>query len=115
MKPPHIMEEFENSIEDKNDRSNVLGGLLGYILSSTQVCMHIYKFSIHIYIYRPGKDYYICAQEAAVVPPYVAFAVRPNPGFSEFVKVNTDDLEVDGITVTEFLKFKEMIYDENWY
>lgn len=88
MKPPHIMEEFENSIEDKNDRSNVLGGLLGYILSSTQ--------------------------EAAVVPPYVAFAVRPSPGFSEFVKVNTDDLEVDGITVTEFLKFKEMIYDENW-
>lgn len=75
--------------------------------------MHIYKFSI--YIYRPGKDYYICAQEAAVVPPYVAFAVRPSPGFSEFVKVNTDDLEVDGITVTEFLKFKEMIYDENWY
>ena len=54
-------------------------------------------------------------QDAAVVPPYVAFSVRPNPGFSEFVKVNADDLAVDGISVTEFLKFKEMIYDENWY
>lgn len=55
------------------------------------------------------------AQEAAVVPPYVAFAVRPNPGFWEFVKVNADDLAVDGITASEYLKFKEMIFDENWY
>ncbi|KAL6175745.1 hypothetical protein ACLB2K_052384 [Fragaria x ananassa] len=88
LKPQHIMEEVENSIEDGNEKSKVLRGLLGYILSSTQ--------------------------EAAVVPPYVAFSVRPNPGFSEFVKVNADDLAVDGISVTEFLKFKEMIYDENW-
>ncbi|KAL6181364.1 hypothetical protein ACLB2K_048019 [Fragaria x ananassa] len=88
LKPQRIMEEVENSIEDGNEKSKVLRGLLGYILSSTQ--------------------------EAAVVPPYVAFSVRPNPGFSEFVKVNADDLAVDGISVTEFLKFKEMIYDENW-
>jgi hypothetical protein len=53
-------------------------------------------------------------QEAAVVPPYVAFAVRPNPGFWEFVKVNAEDLSVDGITTSEYLKFKEMIFDENW-
>nr|XP_011464449.1 PREDICTED: sucrose synthase 6-like isoform X2 [Fragaria vesca subsp. vesca] len=88
LKPQHIMEEVENSIEDGNEKSKVLRGLLGYILNSTQ--------------------------EAAVVPPYVAFSVRPNPGFSEFVKVNADDLAVDGISVTEYLKFKEMIYDENW-
>ncbi|PRQ15803.1 putative sucrose synthase [Rosa chinensis] len=88
MKPQHIMEEIEKSIEDGNEKSKVLRGLLGYILSSTQ--------------------------EAAVVPPHVAFSVRPNPGFSEFVKVNADDLAVDGISVTEYLKFKEMIYDENW-
>ncbi|CAB4311890.1 unnamed protein product [Prunus armeniaca] len=88
MKMQHVMEELEKSIEDKHERSKVLEGLLGYIISSTQ--------------------------EAAVVPPYVAFAVRPNPGFWEFVKVNADDLAVDGITASEYLKFKEMIFDENW-
>jgi sucrose synthase len=53
-------------------------------------------------------------QEAAVVPPYVAFAVRPNPGFWEFVKVNSEDLSVEGISASEYLKFKEMIFDEKW-
>lgn len=53
-------------------------------------------------------------QEAAVVPPYVAFAIRPNPGFWEFVKVNANDLSVDGISVTDYLKYKETIVDENW-
>lgn len=54
-------------------------------------------------------------QEAVVIPPYVAFAIRPNPGFWEFVKVNSADLSVDGITSTDYLKFKEMIVDESWY
>uniref|UniRef100_A0A2N9GHN0 Sucrose synthase n=1 Tax=Fagus sylvatica TaxID=28930 RepID=A0A2N9GHN0_FAGSY len=88
MKRQQITEEVDKSIEDKNERSKVLEGLLGYILSSTQ--------------------------EAAVVPPYVAFAVRPNPGFWEFVKVNSEDLSVEGISASEYLKFKEMIFDEKW-
>jgi len=28
--------------------------------------------------------------------------------------VNAEDLSVDGITTSEYLKFKEMIFDENW-
>lgn len=54
-------------------------------------------------------------QEAVAVPPHVAFAIRPNPGCWEFVKVNSEDLKVEPITVTEFLKFKELVSDENWY
>lgn len=54
-------------------------------------------------------------QEAIVIPPYVAFAIRPNPGFWEYVKVSADDLSVEGITITDFLKCKEMICDEKWY
>ena len=50
-----------------------------------------------------------------MVPPYVAFAVRPSPGLWEFVKVNADDLGVESITTAEYLKFKETIFDENWY
>lgn len=54
-------------------------------------------------------------QEAAVVPPYIAFSVRTNPGYWEYVKVNADNLKVDAISASDFLKFKEMIFDEHWY
>ncbi|CAK7327902.1 unnamed protein product [Dovyalis caffra] len=88
MKRQHIMDEVDKSIQDKSERKKVLEGLLGYILS--------------------------CTQEAAVVPPFVAFAVRPNPGFWEYVRVNAEDLSVDGVSVSEYLQFKEMIFDEKW-
>ncbi|XP_021745173.1 sucrose synthase 5-like isoform X1 [Chenopodium quinoa] len=88
MKLHHLMNELEKSIDDPADRTQVLEGTLGYILCSTQ--------------------------EAAVVPPHVAFAVRPNPGYWEYVKVNANDLTVEGINATEYLKFKETIYDEKW-
>ena len=40
--------------------------------------------------------------------------MRPNPGFWEYVKVNADDLQVEGIDAVEYLKYKEMIFDEKW-
>ncbi|CAL0322302.1 unnamed protein product [Lupinus luteus] len=88
MKHEHIMDDVEKSVEDKVERNKLLEGMFGYILS--------------------------CTQEAAVVPPYVAFAVRPNPGFWEFVRVNGDDLQVEGIEASQYLKYKEMVFDENW-
>ncbi|KAI7734283.1 hypothetical protein M8C21_012186 [Ambrosia artemisiifolia] len=88
MKLHHLMEEMETVIEDRDEQAQLLEGLLGFILCTTQ--------------------------DAAVVPPYIAFAVRPNPGFWEFVKVNSNDLSVEGITAKEYLKFKEMIVDEAW-
>ncbi|EXB86756.1 Sucrose synthase 2 [Morus notabilis] len=88
MRLNHLMDEMVKVIEDKVERNHVLEGVLGYILCSTQ--------------------------EAVVVPPHVAFAIRPNPGFWEFVKVNSEDLAVEGISATDYLKFKEMIYDEKW-
>nr|KYP61685.1 Sucrose synthase 2 [Cajanus cajan] len=88
MKQQHVMEDVDRTVEDKVERKKLLDGMLGYIFS--------------------------CTQEAAVVPPYVAFAVRPNPGFWEYVKVNADDLQVEGIEAVEYLKYKEMIFDEKW-
>ncbi|KAL9425210.1 hypothetical protein AB3S75_032194 [Citrus x aurantiifolia] len=88
MKLHHLMDELNEVIDDEDVRTQVLEGLLGYILCSTQ--------------------------EAVVMPPHVAFAIRPNPGFWEFVKVNSDDLSVEAITVTDFLKFKELVFDEDW-
>ncbi|XP_020216946.1 sucrose synthase 6 isoform X2 [Cajanus cajan] len=83
-----LMEELEHAINDNNERNQVLEGNLGFLLS--------------------------CTQEAAVDPPYVAFAVRPNPGVWEFIRVSSEDLSVEPITSTDYLKFKESIYDEEW-
>ncbi|GAA0146129.1 hypothetical protein LIER_06155 [Lithospermum erythrorhizon] len=88
MKYRDLKEEIERTVEDKHERTKVLEGTIGDILSSTQ--------------------------EAVVVPPYVAFAVRHHPGFWDYFKVHAENLSVDGITASEYLKFKEMIVDEKW-
>lgn len=88
MKNQHLMEELEKSMEDKIEKERLMEGFLGYIICSTQ--------------------------EAIVLPPFVAFAVRPHPGIWEYVKVNSEDLAVEGITSSQYLKFKETIYDEKW-
>ncbi|KAF3320406.1 sucrose synthase [Carex littledalei] len=88
MKNQQLMEELEKSMDDKVEKDKLMEGFLGYIICSTQ--------------------------EAVVLPPFVAFAVRPNPGIWEHVKVHADDLSVEGITPSEYLKFKETLYDQKW-
>ncbi|CAJ1960810.1 unnamed protein product [Sphenostylis stenocarpa] len=88
IKVHELMEEMEHVIDDNTERNQVLEGNLGFLLS--------------------------CTQEAAVDPPYVAFAVRPNPGVWEFVRVSSEDLSVEPITSTDYLKFKESVYDKQW-
>ncbi|GMH23373.1 hypothetical protein Nepgr_025216 [Nepenthes gracilis] len=88
MKHQTLVEEIEEEIPDRSERTIVFEGLLGYILSITQ--------------------------EAAVAPPHVALAVRLEPGVWEFVNVNANNLTVDGITARDYLRVKESIYDENW-
>ncbi|KAI9192201.1 hypothetical protein LWI28_019494 [Acer negundo] len=84
LKLQQLMDETAKAIDDVTERNPSLGGF---------TWLHF---------------------EAVVIPPHVAFAVRPNPGSWEFVKVNSDDLTVDPITTADYLKFKEMVYDENW-
>ncbi|KAB2611950.1 sucrose synthase 5-like [Pyrus ussuriensis x Pyrus communis] len=88
MKLHHLMSEMETVIDDKAEMTQVLEGVLGYILCSTQ--------------------------EAVVVPPHVVFSIRLNPGYWEFVKVSSEDLSVEAITVRDFLKYKEALYDDKW-
>ncbi|XP_072995765.1 sucrose synthase 7-like [Typha latifolia] len=88
MKNQQLMEELEKSMDDKVEKDKLMEGFLGYI-----IC---------------------CTQEAVVLPPFVAFAVRPHPGIWEYVKVHSEDLSVEGITTSEYLKFKESVYDEQW-
>ncbi|KAJ4722129.1 Sucrose synthase [Melia azedarach] len=51
------------------------------------------------------------AQEAIILPPFVALAVRPRPGVWEYVRVNVYELSVDHLSVAEYLKFKEELVD----
>ncbi|KAL6603412.1 hypothetical protein ACP70R_043773 [Stipagrostis hirtigluma subsp. patula] len=88
LKNQQLIEELEKSMDDKIEREKLVEGFLGYIIYSTQ--------------------------EAVVLPPFVAFAVRMNPGIWEYVKVHADDLSVEGITPSEYLKYKETLYDETW-
>ncbi|XP_002516963.2 sucrose synthase 2 isoform X2 [Ricinus communis] len=50
-------------------------------------------------------------QEAIVLPPFVAMAIRPRPGVWEYVRVNVYELSVDHLNVSEFLRFKEDLAD----
>ncbi|KDP27836.1 hypothetical protein JCGZ_18916 [Jatropha curcas] len=51
------------------------------------------------------------AQEAIVLPPFVAIAIRPIPGVWEYVRVNVYELSVDHLTVAEYLRLKEELVD----
>lgn len=52
------------------------------------------------------------AQEAIVLPPWVALAIRPRPGVWEYVRINVSELAVEELTVPEYLKFKESLVEE---
>ncbi|EYU25805.1 hypothetical protein MIMGU_mgv1a001207mg [Erythranthe guttata] len=46
-------------------------------------------------------------QEAIVLPPWVALAIRLRPGVWEYVRVNVNTLVFEDLTVQQYLQFKE--------
>lgn len=58
------------------------------------------------------EDVIRAAQEAIVIPPWVALAIRPRPGVWEYVRLNVNELRVEELTVPEYLQFKEQLVDE---
>jgi len=53
-------------------------------------------------------------QEAIVCPPWVALAVRPRPGVWEYIRVNVNDMIMEGLSVPEYLRFKEELVDGSY-
>nr|AYK02510.1 sucrose synthase [Catalpa fargesii] len=53
------------------------------------------------------KELLKSTQEAIVLPPWVALAIRLRPGVWEYVRVNVNALVVEELTVPEYLQFKE--------
>ncbi|XP_020099100.1 sucrose synthase 1 isoform X1 [Ananas comosus] len=49
------------------------------------------------------------AQEAIVIPPWVALAIRPRPGVWEYIRVHVSELAVEQLSVSEYLQFKEQL------
>lgn len=83
-----LLNELETIIEDQTERNKIQEGMFGRMLQSTQ--------------------------EVVIVPPFVGLAIRTKPGVWEYDRVNANDLSIEQITVTEYLKFKECLVDEEW-
>lgn len=85
LQPHNLIDELENVIGDEKSKQILNDGPFSEVLMS--------------------------AQEAIVVPPFVAIAVRPRPGVWEYVRVNVYELNVEQLTVSEYLRFKEELVD----
>ncbi|CAN6232801.1 unnamed protein product [Urochloa humidicola] len=85
MKRHQLLEELHRSADGKD---GLVEGFLGYVISSTH--------------------------EAVVLPPFVHFAVRTNPGIWEYISVHSADLTVQQNTPSQYLKCKELLYDQQW-
>ena len=81
LQPHHILDGLAAVIDENEERQHLRDGLFGDVLRSTQ--------------------------EAIILPPWVALAVRPRPGVWEYVRVNVDELSVEQLNVAEYLEFKE--------
>ncbi|KAM3206543.1 hypothetical protein ACQJBY_061942 [Aegilops geniculata] len=57
------------------------------------------------------EDVLRAAQEAIVISPWVALAIRPRPGVWEYVRVNVSELAVEELSVPEYLQFKEQLVE----
>ncbi|KAF2315037.1 hypothetical protein GH714_037634 [Hevea brasiliensis] len=85
LQPHTLIDEFDNIVGEDEARLGLRDGPFGEILKS--------------------------AQEAIVLPPFVAIAIRPRPGVWEYVRVNVFELSVEQLSVSEYLQFKEELVD----
>ncbi|XP_031375813.1 sucrose synthase 3-like [Punica granatum] len=85
LQPHHLLDELEGIIGDDESKKALKDG--------------------------PFSEVLRCAQEAIVLPPFVAIAIRPRPGVWEYVRVNVFELNVEQLTVSEYLCFKEELVD----
>ncbi|XP_062089057.1 sucrose synthase 2 [Humulus lupulus] len=86
LQPHTLLDEIDNIFPDDEAKEKLSDGPFGEVIKSTQ--------------------------EAIVLPPFVAIAVRPRPGVWEFVRVNVHELSVEQLTVAEYLRFKEDLVSE---
>lgn len=59
--------------------------------------------------------HHFCDAGAMVLPPWVGFAVRPRPGIWEYLRINTEELTLEEMSVSEYLGFKEQLANGTEY
>ncbi|CAL5194491.1 unnamed protein product [Lathyrus oleraceus] len=85
LQPHNLIDELDNILGEDHATLDLKNGPFGQIINS--------------------------AQEAIVLPPFVAIAVRPRPGVWEYVRVNVFELSVEQLSVSEYLSFKEELVE----
>eukprot|EP00897_Mesotaenium_endlicherianum_P000519 jgi/Mesen1/10468/ME000082S09974 len=88
VQPHELHDELKAVLEDGDGRvgkSAILDGAFGKLLQATQ--------------------------EAVVIAPWVALAVRPRPAEWRYLRINVDELLVEDLGVAEYLAFKERLVD----
>jgi sucrose synthase len=85
LQPHDLLDGLAAVLGENDEHQDFRDGLFGNVLRSTQ--------------------------EAIILPPWVALAVRPRPGVWEYVRINVDELAVEQLSVAEYLEFKEHLVD----
>lgn len=86
LQPHDLQVEFDRAISAPEERTKLQSAGFGLVLQWTQ--------------------------EAIVLAPWVALAVRPKPGVWEYVRVNVHELVVQHLSVAEYLEFKEALIEK---
>ncbi|XP_047310735.1 sucrose synthase-like [Impatiens glandulifera] len=63
------------------------------------------------FLQGPFGQLFKFTQEAIVLPPWVALAVRLRPGVWEYVRINVNALVIEELTVPQYLGFKEELVE----
>ena len=112
LQPHQLIAEFEAAISEE-ERQKLKDGVLEGVLRAAQVTSRSRCIFYPPIVYINSFNFIINPiQEAIVIPPLVALAIRPRPGVWEYVRVNVNELAIEELSVPEYLQFKEQLVDE---
>ena len=117
LQPHQIIAEYNSAIPEA-EREKLKDGAFEDVLRAAQVCIIFRSHQTALFLFGvcSSSDHLCCVilQEAIVIPPWVALAIRPRPGVWEYVRVNVSELAVEELRVPEYLQFKEQLVEEGY-
>jgi sucrose synthase len=117
LQPHQIIAEYNNAIPEA-EREKLKDGAFEDVLRAAQVCTRFRDINWTAMLLTFDavltNDIYFVTQEAIVISPWVALAIRPRPGVWEYVRVNVSELAVEELKVPEYLQFKEQLVEEGY-
>ena len=113
---PHRILDTLDEVQVSGGSAFAEGPFLDVLLSSQVSPSHrntgcFVRARVSLNVFYASRVRVFFEQEAIVLPPFVAIAVRPRPGVWEYVRVNVHELNVEQLSVSEYLRFKEELVD----